>query len=552
VRLVEGSASGLGGYDYFRPEPFGLPILEVLPRSMRCSELYERMERRLEVYFKAPVQALVQHHLRMKKSASKLQLLAEAKPSQPSTPLAAPSSGSSGSTDMPEDAYDAAFQAGRAAAERLSSISSVATDEVFAGGIPKRGFTLRLVNGGAAAGISCSKCSWLRRCQGCVLPDRSDVWHGLQDGESIAVDWHVIVFEDLLDTQLATFIGTHASISHERSYLQDAKLPLAQCLDKFTESESLEDVACPKCARDRSMKKSFQLWRLPPVLVVQLKRFQFDRTSRKKLNQCVDFPFRDLDVADYIAASKRQALDERGQAAECSKYDLYSVIHHIGALGGGHYVATNKHSLRQKKAKPAAATGKKTLSEGSEHTVGSSSDASDSAELCQDECKWYCYNDNLVTEVTDLADITAPSAYVLFYLRKDMELMDLQHVLHAIQIPDHAKEEEGVVSPAEQSGDHQQQQQLQHLANGHSSLPAAASSSGQGVSDSPATPQRRMQRSAPLTMMNAVRSKGLPKTHPTSASTGTSILPAATPPSPRALGGEEENEGNNEGSCSIQ
>jgi ubiquitin C-terminal hydrolase len=60
-------------------------------------------------------------------------------------------------------------------------------------------------------------------------------------------------------------------------------IPLQRCLDKFTEQESLEGVVCPGCKKDDALKKSFALWRLPPVLVVQLKRFQFDSTSRRKL-----------------------------------------------------------------------------------------------------------------------------------------------------------------------------------------------------------------------------------------------------------------------------
>lgn len=49
----------------------------------------------------------------------------------------------------------------------------------------------------------------------------------------------------------------------------------------------MEDVVCPKCLSDQHMRKRFKLWRMPPVLVVQLKRFHFDRVSRRKLNNKV-------------------------------------------------------------------------------------------------------------------------------------------------------------------------------------------------------------------------------------------------------------------------
>lgn len=53
------------------------------------------------------------------------------------------------------------------------------------------------------------------------------------------------------------------------------------------------------------MYKSFKIWRQPPVLVVQLKRFQFDRTSRRKLNDPIAFPLDDLDIATYIANTRK-------------------------------------------------------------------------------------------------------------------------------------------------------------------------------------------------------------------------------------------------------
>ena len=36
---------------------------------------------------------------------------------------------------------------------------------------------------------------------GCVLPDHNEVEVELRDGESVAIDWHFSVFEDLLDKQ---------------------------------------------------------------------------------------------------------------------------------------------------------------------------------------------------------------------------------------------------------------------------------------------------------------------------------------------------------------
>jgi len=83
--------------------------------------------------------------------------------------------------------------------------------------------------------------------------------------------------------------------------------PLARCFDKFTELEPLDDIVCPTC-HNTSLSKAFTLWRLPPVLIVQLKRFRFDRTSRRKLNNQIDFPMENLDLFDYLAPGRQRSL----------------------------------------------------------------------------------------------------------------------------------------------------------------------------------------------------------------------------------------------------
>jgi hypothetical protein len=61
-------------------------------------------------------------------------------------------------------------------------------------------------------------------------------------------------------------------------------------------------------------------------------------------------------------------------------YDLYAVTHHLGALGGGHYVT----SVRDWKTN-----------------------------------KWKSFNDGLVSDV-EPQELLTPSAYILFYARRDL------------------------------------------------------------------------------------------------------------------------------------
>ena len=42
------------------------------------------------------------------------------------------------------------------------------------------------------------------------------------------------------------------------------------------------------------------LWRVPPVMVIQLKRFQYTQNSRRKLRSFVDFPLHGLDLSPFL------------------------------------------------------------------------------------------------------------------------------------------------------------------------------------------------------------------------------------------------------------
>jgi hypothetical protein len=418
------------------------------------------MEQRLRAYFKTSV-AEYRRHQKKHKSASSLLHTTGPRRTEDESRDAPPAQLS----PLEESEQSRLDPDSAAPVDRAEQIASFSTDEVLAGSIPSKGFTLRLVTGGTGSSVCCSRCSWLSRCQGCVLPDREDVEYELLDGESIAVDWHFVIFEDLLDTQLASTLLTHSSVAQEKSYLQDTKIPLHRCLDKFNEQESLEGVVCPRCHEENSLKKTFMLWRLPPVLIVQLKRFQFDRTSRRKLNNRIDFPLENLNLENYLARSRlkdgagvtdpasvqlnlsaefeepesmtekdsEQPQQKQGELPLSTEYNLYSVIHHIGALGGGHYVssvrfrgkegARHPQSLKAKLLKSFRSLTSHAQSEATEPSAHDSLDASTNSAPSEaaDASRWFMFNDNLVSEVSDLADISAPSAYVLFYVRKDLE-----------------------------------------------------------------------------------------------------------------------------------
>ena len=151
---------------------------------------------------------------------------------------------------------------------------------------------------------------------------------------------------------------------------------LDDCMEAFSAEEILDANnlwKCDKCKNLVPAHKQEFLWTNPVVLVIQLKRFGYDR--RHKDNRLVTYPVKNLDIAPIISPINKDIKNK------CYQYDLYSVINHIGGIGGGHYYS-----------------------------------------YCLDEetNRWFKYNDsNPVTEVKSDA-IVNNHAYILFYIRKDM------------------------------------------------------------------------------------------------------------------------------------
>ncbi|ESW21997.1 hypothetical protein PHAVU_005G117700 [Phaseolus vulgaris] len=107
---------------------------------------------------------------------------------------------------------------------------------------------------------------------------------------------------------------------------------LYKCLEAFLQEEPLgpEDMwYCPGCKKHRQASKKLDLWRLPEILVIHLKRFQYSRYLKNKLETCVDFPLDNLDLSAYISHGN----------GESYHYTLYAVSNHYGSMGGGHYTA---------------------------------------------------------------------------------------------------------------------------------------------------------------------------------------------------------------------
>jgi ubiquitin carboxyl-terminal hydrolase 4/11/15 len=110
-------------------------------------------------------------------------------------------------------------------------------------------------------------------------------------------------------------------------------ITLDECFTETSKSEILsEDNAwyCSRCKELRRAKKTLEIWTVPDILIIHLKRFSGHRSFRDKIEELIDFPVKGLDLSGKVGFPEGKDLN----------YDLFAVDNHYGGLGGGHYTAT--------------------------------------------------------------------------------------------------------------------------------------------------------------------------------------------------------------------
>ncbi|KAK0879034.1 hypothetical protein LTR87_007109 [Friedmanniomyces endolithicus] len=149
-------------------------------------------------------------------------------------------------------------------------------------------------------------------------------------------------------------------------------ITLEDCFVETGKREILsEDNAwyCNRCKEMRQAAKTLEIWTIPDILIVHLKRFGGNRTFRDKIDVLIDYPIEGLDM------TKKVGFKEDGKEY---LYDLFAVDNHFGGLGGGHYTAMAKSFY---------------------------------------DGQWYDYNDSMSTKLGDAKRHSA-AVYLLFYRRR--------------------------------------------------------------------------------------------------------------------------------------
>lgn len=152
---------------------------------------------------------------------------------------------------------------------------------------------------------------------------------------------------------------------------------LSDCFDFFSTPDVLDENnqwRCPKCKQFVCAEKKLGIWKLPKILIVQLKRFYGSGLSTRKVDTFVDFP-EILDMKKFVLGPQKNENE--------IKYRLYAVSNQYGNLNSGHYTA---NARVKDPINP------------------------------DDDKGWYEFNDSIVSKSSELS-VHSAAAYVLFYER---------------------------------------------------------------------------------------------------------------------------------------
>ncbi|KAG0128448.1 hypothetical protein HOY82DRAFT_621803 [Tuber indicum] len=166
---------------------------------------------------------------------------------------------------------------------------------------------------------------------------------------------------------------------------------LQECLERFTSTEKLgmNEYNCGNCSGHQEVAtKQLTVKRLPPVLCIQLKRFEHGSTKSSKIDTKIRFPMQ-LDMTPYTTRAKRKAKDGSTDCGPKSSlkghgpylYDLLSVVVHTGQINSGHYINFSRENGQGQ--------------------------------------KWFRFDDSVVTLATE-KDVLSAKAYLLFYIIRSL------------------------------------------------------------------------------------------------------------------------------------
>ena len=166
---------------------------------------------------------------------------------------------------------------------------------------------------------------------------------------------------------------------YEKSSNQE--ISIEKCFEEFSKEEKLDKEnlwKCPDCKQNLQANKKIEIYNVPKILIIHLKRFN----NNRKINTMINFPLENLEIDNYINKINKGN----------NKYDLFGVINHYGTLEYGHYTAFCKN---------------------------------------YHDNNWYEYNDRIVNQIQSEREketIVNQNAYVLFYRERKNDLIIWENI----------------------------------------------------------------------------------------------------------------------------
>ena len=207
-------------------------------------------------------------------------------------------------------------------------------------------------------------------CQGCEIdPQMKKISGFLKTKNYFSMN---LVYSKSLSRKTIDFSSLKKAV--QAKITQDSPIrktiSIYDCFSMFSLPEILDKNNlwyCSNCKVHVQASKKLEIYKVPPILIIHLKRFKTHGFYREKLNVPIEFPVKGLDISDHAIGEKPPI------------YDLYAISNHFGALAGGHYTASVYSEITD---------------------------------------KWYNCNDSDVSENRDISEV---SSYVLFYKARNME-----------------------------------------------------------------------------------------------------------------------------------
>ena len=343
-------------------------------------------------------------------------------------------------------------------------------DTISGGDLPRHGFRLRVTS--RLNGCVCSRCPWLNCCVGCLVPDDNNPLT-VADGDSVAADFHITAMRENFDNAELSNIEIHRSIE-DNEKLRNATITLDECIANFSAKEEVDEGYCSKCKTFHPMTKVMELWRLPPIMIIHLKRFQHSVSSRRKLKNLVTFSLDDQDFSSIVARARgesrvndfedysgevetRKDQEDRSILVEDKEEkkkekagfggDAQDVVK--GAEGGDRTSLEAENKEEVEGGEPRSDSGGDDEGEedmkidyenvnnlsasngrdnslyslyGIVHHIGALSAGHyvSSVRDANDSSRWKLFNDEKIMIVQDVTKLVDHTAYCLFYVRKDV------------------------------------------------------------------------------------------------------------------------------------